>query len=56
VLAVELSLQGVSAGVPIIAIDDHKFGDEREAPGAHRHVPGQVADLVRRLQSMLDLQ
>jgi hypothetical protein len=32
VLAVELSLQGVSAGVPIIAIDDHKFGDNGKHP------------------------
>jgi len=56
-LRVELSLQGVSArGLAIIATDNPRFADERDRERPVRIVvtSTQAADLVRRLQAVLD--
>jgi hypothetical protein len=50
-----MSLQGIRArGVAIIAIDDSKFADERERPVRIVLSSAQAADLVRRLQAVVE--
>ena len=55
-LRVEISPAGISAppDVAIIAIDDAKFGAEREAPARIVISPAQAEALVRRLRAVLD--
>jgi hypothetical protein len=55
-LRVEISPAGISAppNVALIAIDDPKYGDEREAPVRIVISPAQADTLVRRLRGVLD--
>ncbi len=55
-LRVAMSPAGISAppAIAIIAIDDPKFGEERERPVRIVISPAQATDLVRRVQAMLD--
>jgi hypothetical protein len=54
-LRVEMSLQGMrERGVAIVAVDDPKFGADRERPVRIVSSSAQAAELVRRLQAVLD--
>ncbi len=54
-LRVEMSLQGThERGVAVVAIDDPKFGADRERAVRIVISSAQAAELVRRLQAVLD--
>jgi hypothetical protein len=55
-LRVEISPAGISAppDVAIIAIDNPKYGDEREAPVRIIMSPAQAEALVQKLRGLLD--